>query len=62
VIDPRSTVPLSQKDYNDDYDDGEYNARITNELEANVPYYIVYSLFNPSYETDERLKLLISKK
>ncbi|MBR6697524.1 MAG: hypothetical protein IKL73_04525 [Lachnospiraceae bacterium] len=62
VVDPRSTGPLSQKDYNDDYSDDDCDAGVIKELQANVPYYIVYSLFNPSYETDERLKLLISKK
>ena len=62
MIDPRSIVPLSQKDYNDDYNEDDYNAKVTKELQANVSYYIVYSLFNPSNETDERLTLLISKK
>ena len=62
VIDPRSIVPLSQKDYNDDYNEDDYNAKVTKELQANVSYYIVYSLFNPSNETDERLTLLNSKK
>ena len=62
MIDPRSTVPLSQKDYNDDYNEDDYNAKVTKELQANVSYYVVYSLHNHSIETSERLMLLISKE
>ena len=62
MIDPRSIVPLSQKDYNDDYNEDDYNAKVTKELQANVSYYVVYSLHNPSIETSERLTLLISKE
>ncbi|MBR6697546.1 MAG: hypothetical protein IKL73_04635 [Lachnospiraceae bacterium] len=62
MIDPRSIVPLSQKDYNDDYNEDDYNAKVTKELQANVSYYVVYSLHNHSIETSERLMLLISKE
>ena len=58
IYSPNGTLLASNDDYNED----DYNAKVTKELQANVSYYIVYSLFNQSNETDERLTLLISKK
>ena len=58
IYSPSGTLLASNDDYNED----DYNAKVTKELQANVSYYVVYSLFNPSNETDERLTLLISKE
>jgi len=58
IYSPSGTLLASNDDYNED----DYNAKVTKELQANVSYYVVYSLYNPSIETSERLTLLISKE
>lgn len=45
IIDPRSSSILSYSDYDDDDGEGN-NALITKNLEAGVPYLIIYSAFN----------------
>ena len=47
VIDPRnSELLITNIDYNDDGGTG-YNAKLTRYLDANVPYLIIYSKYNP---------------
>lgn len=51
VIDPRLASSLiANIDYNDDISSSNRNAKITKKLDANVPYLIIYTKYNPSTE------------
>ncbi|MDE5565532.1 MAG: hypothetical protein K2I77_00975, partial [Anaeroplasmataceae bacterium] len=48
VIDPRSNeLIVVNKNYNDDSGEG-MNPLLTRELEAGIPYFVIYSAYNPS--------------
>ncbi len=55
IIDPRSTAPISSSaiqpsTYNDD-GGGNLQAKITKTLDANVPYLVIISAFNPATQS-----------
>ena len=59
IIDPRSTkptgdawlsLPTEDSIYNDDYEDGS-DSRITKYFDANVPYLVIITTYDPSLET-----------
>ena len=57
IIDPRSTAPISSSTsqpstYNDD-GAGNLQAKITKTIDANVPYLIIVSAYNPSSQSGE---------
>lgn len=61
IVDPRSTELLTEalwattryydNLYCDDYDDDTYDPKITKSVEANVPYLVIVSAYNPSSST-----------
>lgn len=41
---------IANIDYNDDISSNNKNARVTKKLDANVPYFIIYTKYNSSTE------------
>ena len=65
VIDPRSGAPLVYNvNYNDDCYEGtnQLDAKLTVELDQNIPYLVIYSAFNPGSLTESLpMNVIITK-
>jgi len=65
LLDPRSAEPMERDiGFNDDYN-GTHNSSISRILEANIPYLVIYTKYNPStpfsdYDSGDDLVLKIS--